>query len=304
MHVVITGGTGLIGTHVRDHLESRGDDVTVVSRSPGGDDTIVWDPKSPGSLDLPDETDAVVHLAGASIYGKRWTEAYKREILESRKLGTETVVRAVRDHGEVDTLVSGSAVGYYGDRGEDEITEEDGPGDDFLAGVCQEWEDAVNPVEDDEDLGTDVVRIRTGIVLSREGGALDEMLNPFGPVKPFHWGLGGPIGSGKQWFPWVHVDDHARAVLQLLDEDVSGPFNLVGPEPARNKEFVQAIGDILGRPTKIPMPKLGLRAILGEAAEFLYISQKVRPQRLRKTGFTFEHPPIEEALEDLLAGGE
>lgn len=304
MHVAITGGTGLIGSHLREHLEGRGDDVTIVSRSAGGDDTIVWDPMSPGSLQLPESTDAVVHLAGASIYGKRWTEAWKREILESRKLGTETVARAVRDHGEIDTLVSGSAVGYYGARGEEEVTEEDGPGDDFLSGVCKAWEEAVAPVEDDEDMGTDVVRLRSGIVLSDDGGALDEMLNPFGPVKPFHWGLGGPIGSGEQWFPWVHIEDEVRAITHLLEADLSGPFNAVGPEPARNKEFVDAIGDVLGRPTKIPMPKLGLRAIVGEAAEFLYMSQKVVPQRLRKTGFEWRYPTVQEAVEDLLGGDD
>lgn len=304
MHVAITGGTGLIGSHLREHLASRGDDVTVVSRSPGGDDTIVWDPKTPGSLSLPEDVDNVVHLAGASIYGKRWTESWKREILESRKLGTQTVVRAVRDHGGIDTLVSGSAVGYYGDRGEDEITEGDGPGDDFLASVCKTWEESVAPVEDDEDLGTDVARIRSGIVLSEEGGALGEMLNPFGPVKPFHWGLGGPLGRGEQWFPWVHVEDEVRAITHLLEGNLEGPFNVVGPEPARNREFVGAIGDVLGRPTRIPMPKLGLRVLLGEAAEFLYTSQKAVPQRLGKTGFSFRYPSIGEALEDLLGGDD
>jgi uncharacterized protein (TIGR01777 family) len=145
-----------------------------------------------------------------------------------------------------------------------------------------------------------VAWIRTGIVLSTEDGALAEMLNPLGPVKPFHWGLGGPVGSGEQWFPWIHIDDHVRALMFLLDERRSGPFNLTAPDPVRNKRFTKALGAALNRPTVLPIPKFALSLLYGEAADLLYESQRVVPQRLEKSEFEFEHPKVEEALEDLL----
>lgn len=303
MHVAVTGGTGLIGSHLVDRLRDRGEEATVVSRDPEGAHEIGWDPGQPGSLELPASVDAVVHLAGAPIVGQRWTEEHKRAIRDSRVEGTQRVVEAVQDHGDVEHVVSGSAVGYYGDRGEERLPESADPGGDFLAEVTQEWEDTARPMREDPD-GPGVAWIRTGIVASDEGGALAEMLNPLGPVKPFHWGLGGPVGSGEQWFPWIHVDDEVRAILFLLDERLEGPFNLVSPGIVRNETFTGAIGDTLGRPAKLPVPKLGLRLLYGEAADLLFASQRVVPERLEEEGFTFRYPDVHEALADLIGDGE
>jgi uncharacterized protein (TIGR01777 family) len=301
MHVTVTGGTGLVGTRLRERLEDRGDEVTVASRTPGGDDTIVWDPKTPGSLALSESTDAVVHLAGAPIVGKRWNEEYKKELRESRVQGTRTVVHAVRDHGDVEHLVSASAVGYYGDRGDETLTEEAAPADGFLAEICRDWEAEARKLEGDEALETDPALLRTGVVLDPDEGALAQMLNPFWFVKPFHWGLGGRVGDGQQWFPWIHVEDEVRAILHVLDERLGGPFNLAAPNPVRNAAFTKALGSVLGRPTKLPIPRLALKLLYGESASVLFASQRVIPERLEASGFTFEHPDVEEALADLLA---
>lgn len=273
--------------------------MTVVSRDPQGDQ-VGWDPAEAGSLRLPETTDAVVHLAGAPIVGQRWTRAYKKEIRDSRVQGTRRVVEAVRDHGEVGHVVSGSAVGYYGDRGDEVLDEDAGPGEDFLAEVCQEWEVAAQPIRDDPDLDASLTWVRTGIVLDRQEGALAQMLNPFWFVKPFHWGLGGPVGSGRQYFSWVHVEDEARAIEHVLDEGIEGPVNVTAPNPVRNEAFVQALGDVLGRPTKLPVPKFALKILYGEAADVLFASQRVVPERLEASGFSFEYPNVEEALEALL----
>lgn len=300
MHVVVTGGTGLVGSHLVERLRQRGDEATVVSRKPTGPDQVGWDPHEEDSLQLPAEADAVVHLAGAPIVGERWTEAKKRAIRESRVEGTRRVVEAVEKHDGIDRVVSGSAVGYYGDRGDEELDEFADPGADFLAEVVQQWEQEARALQEDPHEEVAVAWMRSGIVLSTEGGALAEMLNPIGPVKPFHWGLGGPVGSGEQWFPWIHIEDEVRAVLHILDERLEGPFNLVAPSPVRNKRFVEAIGSALDRPTKLPVPKLALRIMYGEAAELLFASQRVVPKRLSDTEFTFSHANVEEALEDLV----
>lgn len=299
MHVAVTGGTGLVGRHVVEKLEERGDEATVVSRSPDTDQ-VGWAPKTPGSLTLPEEIDALVHLAGAPIVGERWTQAYKEELYESRVQGTQRVVEAVREHGAIDHVVSASAVGYYGDQGDQVLDEDAEPGDDFLAAVCQEWEAAAEPIAEDPDLDTGLTVIRTGVVLSLEEGALAQMLNPFAFVKPFHWGLGGPVGDGQQWFPWIHVEDEARAIIHLLDEEAEGTYNLAAPDVVRNERFTQALASALGRPAKLPIPKFALRVLYGEAASVLFASQRVTPDRLQADGFDFEHPDVDEALEDLL----
>lgn len=303
MHVVVTGGTGLIGSNLVERLRARGDEATIVSRDPSSTDEIGWDTHEPGSLELPETTDAVVHLAGAPLVGTRWTEEHKREIRRSRVEGTKRVVEAVRDHGDVEHVVSGSAVGYYGDRGEQQLDEFADPGEDFMAGVAQEWEDAARSLQDDPH-APGVAWIRTATVLDDEEGALPEMLNPVGPLKPFHWGLGGPIGSGEQWFPWIHIEDEVRAICFLIDERLEGPFNLAAPGIVRNEGFTTAIGDTLERPTKLPVPKTALRLMYGEAAEVLFVSQRVVPKRLEQEGFTFRFPDVREALEDLIGEDE
>ncbi|MDX1612612.1 MAG: TIGR01777 family oxidoreductase, partial [Candidatus Thermoplasmatota archaeon] len=299
MGTLITGGTGAIGRKLRASLELGGEQVYVASRTPGDASTIVWDPKTSGSLEIPEDVTRVVHMAGAPIVGARWTKEYKQEILTSRVKGTRTVVQAIKAHGGIDHLLSGSAIGYYGDQGEQRLTESAAPGDDFLADVCQAWEqealkaNTVSP-------GTTVTLARTGVVLDPEDGALAQMLNPFWIVKPFHWGLGGPLGSGRQWFPWIHVEDEVRALAFLLKQPVEGPVNLTAPNPVRNKVYTKALGKVLHRPTLLPIPKFAIQLLYGGAADLLFASQRVLPARLEAEGFTFQHPEIEAALHDLL----
>jgi len=307
MKVVITGGTGLIGTKLTDTLEQRGDEVVIVSRSREGEQYIQWDPRDLNSLELPPGTDAVVHLAGAPVFGDRWTEEYKREIRESRIQGTKTVLNAVRRFdGDLKSLVCSSAVGYYGDRESTELTEQSDPGDDFLAEVCVDWEQCVWTFAEKAILGEgpSISTIRTGIVLSMEGGALQRMLNPFWIVKPFHWGLGGPLGSGEQYMPWIHIEDEIRAIIHILDNELTGPFNLTSPNPVRNKEFTKALGSVLNRPTMFPIPRFAMKLLYGEAANMLYHSQPVVPDGLKNTGFEFNYSEIQGALEDLMLDSE
>lgn len=302
MHVAITGGTGLMGSHLTQGLRERGDEVTIVSRSPGGEDTVTWDPKTPGSLTLPASITHVVHLAGAPMIGERWTDDYKQEIRESRVMGTRTVVDAVEDHDDIQHVVSASAVGYYGDRGDEVLTEDATPGDDFLAGVVKDWELEARKLDNHDAVANDPALLRSGVVLHPEDGALAQMLNPILFVKPFHWGIGGRVGDGQQFFPWVHIDDQTGAMLHLLDEELSGPFNTPSPGVVRNETFTQALGEALDRPTKIPVPKLALKILYGEAATVMFDSQHVVPERLKKTGFSYRYENVQDALDDLLAG--
>lgn len=307
MKIVITGGTGLIGSTLSTALKQRGDEVIIVSRSKEGANTIQWDPKDNNSLQLPRDTDAVVHLAGAPVFGKRWTKSYKKELRESRVEGTKTVLNAVRKHdGDLKSLVSSSAVGYYGDRGTEELTEQSDPGDGFLAGVCDDWEQPVRTFAEKVILGDgpSIATVRTGIVLSMEGGALERMLNPFSFIKPFHWGLGGRLGSGEQYMPWIHIRDEVRAIVHIMDNELTGPFNLTSPNPVKNKEFTEALGDVLNRPTPFPVPEFAMKILYGQAAEMLYDSQPVVPEALKQTGFEFEFSEIKSALRDLIEDAE
>lgn len=302
MQVLVTGGTGLIGSALTRRLRDRGDDVVIASRSRTGSGFIRWDPQQPASLRIPGGTDAVVHLAGAPVFGRRWTEDYRREIRRSRVLGTRTVVQAITDYEEpLKGFVSSSAVGFYGDRGDETLTEDASAGDDFLAGVCREWEREARALEDEHDAGVPTAVVRTGVVLAREGGALNRMLNPFPGVWPFHMGLGGPIGRGRQFVPWIHIADEVGALLHLLDHGLSGTFNLSAPNPVRNRELTRTIGDVLNRPAALPIPPFALRLLYGQAAEILTASQRVVPRKLREeTDYEFRHPTLEDALEDLL----
>jgi uncharacterized protein len=294
MNVLISGATGPIGSALIPELEAGGHRITRLTRSPEGDDDIRWDP-SAGKIDGTLEgIDAVVHLAGESIAEGRWTPEKKRRIMESRKEGTRLLAETL---AELPTppkvMVSASAVGYYGDRGNELLREDSRPGSDFLAEVCQAWEAAADPARQ---AGIRVVHPRFGIVLSPKGGALGRTL----PI--FKLGGGGRIGSGRQWWSWVALDDVVGAILHALTNDpVEGPVNVGSPNPLTNAEYTRVLGRVLNRPTIFPLPAPAARLALGEVADALLLaSQRMEPARLKETGYEFRYPELEDALRHLL----
>ncbi|MGE0709760.1 MAG: TIGR01777 family oxidoreductase [Planctomycetota bacterium] len=297
MRVLVTGATGLIGSQLVAALTARGDEVSATSRRPErlqGPFVArhAWDPLGgPADAALFEGVDAVVHLAGEPVNG-RWTAAKKRAIEVSRVEGTRRLVAGMRAGKEApQTFVCASAIGYYGDRGDEELHEGSAPGDDFLAGVCRGWEAAA--LEADP-LGVRVVRLRTGLVLAREGGALAEML------LPAKLGVSGPLGGGRQWWSWIHIQDQVRLLLWALDGEVEGALNAVSPEPVRQRDFAAALGRALGRPSFLPAPAFAIRAALGGFAAEILSSHRVLPARALELGFEFEHPELEPALRNLL----
>jgi len=294
--VVVTGASGLIGTALVRALHARGDDVTrLVRRSPSSGEAR-WDPEG-GSIESGalEAQDAVVHLAGVGIGDHRWTEAHKRAVLDSRAKGTTLLARTLASLSDKPTvLASGSAVGYYGLRGDEVLTEDSSPGTGFLTEVCEQWEAATAPAED---AGVRVVHLRTGIVMSPDGGALKQML------LPFKLGLGGRIGSGEQWWSWVSIDDEVGAILHLIDTSTQrGAVNLTAPNPATNEEFTRTLNRVLRRPTLLPTPTFALKAMFGkEAVDEMFLGgQRVMPARLQADGYAFRHPDLEGALRHLL----
>ena len=298
MKALVTGGTGFVGRQLLELLDrptvlsrdvSRGQ--RAVGQSAGR--VVGWDPQAgPPPTEAFEGVDVIFHLAGESVAEGRWTSAQKARIRESRVVGTRNLVAGIaRAEPRPRVLVSASAVGYYGDRGEEELTEASAPGNDFLAEVCVEWERAARVAEQH---GVRVVLARTGIVLG-QGGALAKMLTPF------KLGAGGPLGNGRQWMPWIHVADLARLYLHAADTtSIQGPMNAVGPHPVRNSEFTKALGRALHRPAFMPAPYLGLRLVFGEFAKVLFASQRVIPQVAIDTGFHFEYPQIAAAFAEIL----
>jgi uncharacterized protein (TIGR01777 family) len=290
--VVVTGSSGLIGSALVANLRADGHEVRrLVRRVPRADDEIQWHPSS-GYLEpeAVDGVDAVVHLAGAGIGDHRWTDDYKQEIRASRVNGTTAIATAIATAASPPrVLVSGSAVGYYGDTGENAADESTPSGEGFLASVVREWEAAGKPAAE---AGVRVATIRTGIVLSRDGGLLGQVL----PL--FRLGLGGRLGSGRQWMSWVSIADHVAAVRFLLDnDDISGPVNVTAPEPARNREFTKALARVVHRPAIAIVPSPALKLALGGfAEEGALVSQRVLPTRLEDAGFTFTFADIDAAL--------
>lgn len=297
MDVAITGASGLIGRALSASLRASGDrPVGMVRRPPRpGEDAILWHPAD-GTIDAPslEGIGAVVHLAGAGIGDKRWTDDYKREVLQSRTRPTrflaETLASLTRPPS---VLVSGSAIGYYGDRGDEVLTETATAGNLFLSEVCVAWEDAARPAVD---AGIRVAFGRTGIVLDRHGGALPKLL----PL--FKLGLGGRIGSGRQWWSWISLDDEVRALRWLIDHDVHGAANLVAPGAVTNAEFSRTLGQVLHRPAAIHVPAFGPKMLRGPqlAHELLFASQRVQPTVLTAHGFMFSHRDLEHALRSVL----
>jgi uncharacterized protein (TIGR01777 family) len=290
--VAITGSTGLIGRALVDRLRSSGVQVRRLVRgaakAQSGD--VEWDPMrgilAPSALD---GVAGVVHLAGEPI-AKRWTPERKRGIRESRVRGTELLARTIASlERKPRVVVSGSAVGVYGDRGDELLDESSATGNDFLANVVGEWERATAPASQ---AGVRVVLLRTGLVLSRAGGVLEKLL------LPFKLGLGGPIGSGRQWMSWISLDDQLRAIeYALASPALSGPVNLVSPNPVTNAEFAATLGVVLTRPALVPVPALALELLFGEMArETILAGQRVLPRALVAAGFDFAHPTLEQAL--------
>ena len=297
MKILLTGGTGLIGTALTHKLRDRGDTVGyfVRGQSPARPDDVPWNPATGEmQLDRVDGVDAIVNLAGASIGGGRWSEKRKRELIESRVNLTRNLIgNLARLRKPPHTFVSASAVGYYGSRGDEVLTEQSAPGDDFLATVSRDWE--VEAMKG-EQLGARVAITRFGVALSKNGGALAQML------FPFRIGVGGRLGSGKQWLAWVALDDLASAIMTVLDNpSLRGPMNVVSPNPVRNLEFTKTLGKVLHRPTIFPVPAFILKTILGEMGEALLLSsQRAIPERLTRAGFKFESPDLETALTRIL----
>ena len=291
MRVLITGSSGLIGSALARHLEAEAHQVTRLRRGPQ------WDPAG-GRCDPAAVAghDAVVHLAGEGIGEHRWSAAHKRRVLDSRVNGTGALARALAGLDEKPAvLVSSSAVGYYGDRGSETLTEESAPGDDFLSEVCTKWEAAAQPAAD---AGIRLVLLRTGIVLAPSGGALAPLL----PL--FKLGVGGRLGSGTQYWSWITIDDEIGAIMHCLTNDaVTGPVNATGPEPVTNGEFASTLGKVLHRPAVLPVPRLALAARLGgEAADVMLLAgQRVLPAKLEATGYEFRHRTLEQGLRAVLS---
>jgi NAD dependent epimerase/dehydratase family enzyme len=271
--IAITGASGMIGSALVGHLKSEGHTVQRLVRRPVlSPDEVLWNPKT-GEVDLAplEGVDAVIHLAGANVGDKRWSKKYKAEILNSRLLGTNTIATAV---GKLkpEVFISSSAIGWYGESGNRSVTEDDRPGDDFLAAVCKEWEAAA-----DSAAGTRTVKIRTGLVLEPTSGAL-----------------------GKQWWSWITLHDQIKAICFLLEKDVEGPVNLVSPNPATNQEFTAALARALRRPALFPVPSFALKLALGGFASEILGSKKVLPKKLSDSGFEFDYPHLAPALAALI----
>jgi uncharacterized protein (TIGR01777 family) len=305
MRVVITGGSGLIGRAVAAPLAAEGHDVVVLSRDPArvrglpaGVRAVQWDGRTAAGWEtLLEGGSAVINLAGEAIAAGRWTEERKRRIRASRVDAGRAVVDAVRLAAEERrapaVVVQASGIGYYGDTGDQEVGEDHLPGGDFLAEAAIAWEASTAEVET---LGVRRVVLRTGVVLDRAGGALAKML------PPFRLGLGGPLGGGRQWFPWIHLADEVGAILFLIaTAAASGPFNLCAPRPVQSRDFAHALGRRLRRPSILPVPAPVLRLALGELAAVLLGGQRAHPRRLLAAGYRFRFPDLPEALADLLA---
>ena len=301
MKVTVTGATGLIGTALVGALRARGDEVTVLSRDPGragrelGVEAVAWDALAePAPSAALSGRDGVVHLAGEPV-AQRWTESAKRSIRASRDLGTANLVAGIAaSEPRPRVLVSSSAVGYYGKHGAEIINESSPAGDDFLAEVCVEWERRARGAEE---LGLRVVVVRTGVVLDADGGALKTML------PPFRAGVGGPVAGGRQYMPWIALDDIVGIYLAALDgEGWSGPVNGTAPEPVTNAEFSKALGRALKRPAVLPVPALAIRALYGEMAEIVTEGQRAVPARTLELGYSFRRPELDAALRSALAG--
>ena len=296
MRILLSGASGFIGSALRNALQREGNEVSALTRSAPADSSAVqWDPAAgelaPAALE---GFDAVVHLAGEGIGDRRWTEAHKRRVRESRIQGTSLLSRRLAELREPPpVLLSASAVGYYGDRGDEALTENAPAGGGFLAGVVQAWEESTAPARD---AGIRVVTMRSGLVLDGGGGVLKRQL------IPFRLGVGGRLGAGRHYWSWITLEDEVRAMQHLLEADVSGAVNLTAPNPVTNAEFTAILGRVLARPTLLSVPPIALEVVLGKemATQMLFFSQRVIPSKLEGSGFRWRHRELEPALRAVL----
>ncbi len=298
MKILITGGTGFVGRSLSPGLVREGHQVSILTRripkhrdAPERVQYVEGDPTQPGPWqEAVADQDVLINLAGVSVFG-RWTAQHKRLLRESRILTTRHLVDAIPSNGQK-VLFSTSAVGFYGFHEDEELDESSPPGRDFLAILGQDWESEAMKAQQK---GARVIITRFGIVLGRGGGALQQM------VTPFRWFVGGPLGSGRQWLSWIHMDDLVEAFIHLLGyPDLSGPFNLTSPHPVQNRDFAKTLGKVLGRPSRMPTPAFMIRLVLGEFGSVILKGQRVIPKRLVESGFSFGYPQLEEALGNLL----
>lgn len=300
MRIFVTGGTGLVGGVLVKRLLERGEQVTALTRRPevgkqlwGDSCTVVGgDPMEPGPWqDAVKECDAVVHLAGENLFGRRWNAAFKDLLRNSRVQSTQNIVKALQAAERARVLVNASAIGYYGATGDEVLTEDSPAGHDFLAQLCVAWETAADAATA---LGRRAVRLRVGVVLAQHGGALQKMLTPF---KMF---VGGPVGSGRQYMSWIHIEDLVGLILFALERgDASGPLNGTAPNPVTNREFSKALGRALHRPACMKTPRFMLRVMLGEVANVIATGQRVVPRKALDLGYRFRFPELDTALRDL-----
>jgi uncharacterized protein (TIGR01777 family) len=292
--ILVSGSSGPIGAALLPSLKAQGFTVTrLVRNSANSSDQILWDPSQPLAPDLVSGFDAVIHLAGESIVG-RWTDAKKRRILESRAQGTGHLAEAAAKATQPPRVfISASAIGFYGNQGDEILREDSLSGEGFAAEICRQWEAATQPTAR---AGIRTVQMRIGVVMSADGGALPAMLTPF------RLGLGGRMGTGRQWWTWVSVRDVAGAIQHVLNhETLSGPVNTVAPNPVTNAEFTRILASVLNRPAIFPMPAFAVRLFFGEMGEELFLgSQRVEPAKLAATGYRFQHPDLKNALKEIL----
>lgn len=297
MKILISGASGLIGSHLIPSLEAKGHEIfKLVRKPPGSEDEIQWDSQK-GFSDTEktklENFDAVIHLAGDNVASENWSDAKKKKIRESRVVGTRVLVDALKDlKNPPKTFISASATGFYGD-GEDKILTEDGAkGEGFLPDVCAEWEAESRKAEN----FARVVLMRTGIVLAKEGGALEKMLTPF------KFGVGGTVGSGKQWMSWIAIDDIVSIINFFLEKpELKGVFNLTAPNPVTNEQFTKTLGQALSRPTILPIPEFAIKLMFGEMGEKLLLEgARILPKRLEEAGYKFQYPELEPALKHVL----
>jgi uncharacterized protein (TIGR01777 family) len=292
--ILVSGASGSIGAAFLPFLQARGVAVTrLVRHSAAAKDQVIWDPARPVPPETVSGFDAVIHLSGETIVG-RWTEAKKRRIIESRSQGTGHLAEAAAQAAQRPrVLISASAVGYYGNRGNEILREESPSGDGFTAEICRKWEGATQPAAA---AGIRTAQMRIGVVMSADGGALPKM------ITPFRLGLGGRLGSGRQWWSWVSVDDVAGAIHHVLTHDtLHGPVNTAAPNPVTNAEFTSILASVLRRPAIFPMPAFAVKLLFGEMGEELFLgSQRVVPAKLAASGYQFQHPALKNALQEIL----